>query len=220
MANYLPYIFNNGNNVLGHYRASTGLQTSTGQVAGNGIVFGGVWGGVNLAAILRVQIGIEIKTNVTTAQNFNFNLYSFRAATGKYTGTSATHASSLQGAQMRTNMPSTQWLTGANGDFCSLGGSLTGLTAAAGKSNSGSPIGSTTFGTLFNSSSTGTAVLITAGAAVAPAGPADLFSLQPGISHPLILTPNDGIEIQQITATGAGTLNYIVVVEWAEILNL
>ncbi len=216
---YLPYSFNQGNNVLGHYRASSGLQTTTGTVGAGGIVFSGCYGGPNLAAVLGVYIDIEITHAVTTAINFDFNLFSFRGATGKAAGTSSVVAT-LSGQQMRSNMANPLWSTGTNGEMRSLGGSLTGLTAAGGKTNSGSPIGSVSFAAIANVDLTSTAVALVVGAMTAPAGLQPLYQLQPGISHPLTLGPNDGLEIQRITAAGGQDLSYLVVVEWAEILQL
>lgn len=219
---YLPYIFNNNTTVLGHYRASTSFQTTSGAVGAgtSGVIFGAIYGGPNLAAILNVNLQIEVGTAGTVAQKLDYNLFAFRGASSKYTGSSATHVAGLLNAAMRPNMQSSQWLNGTNGDICSLGGSLTSLTTATGKANSTQPIGTASFGSLFNSSATGTATLITPGAALTPMN-SDLFSLRPGISHPLVLGTNDGLEIQQVTASGNSLiLAYAVTMEWAEVVNL
>jgi|ERR1051326_2906164 hypothetical protein len=217
---YLPYIFNNNTQVLGHYRCSTGSQTTSGAVGANGIIFGAVYGGPNIAVLLRLSLAVKVGTAGTVAQAIDFNLFSFTGAGGKYTGSSATHITGLGNAQMRPNMQSSQWFSGSNGDICSLGGSLTTLVAASGRTNSTNPIGSAAFGSLYNSSATGTATLITPGAALSPQN-ADLYTLQPGISHPLCLGINSGVEIQQIAASANSLiLAYIVTMEWAEVANL
>lgn len=219
MAQYLPYSFNQNNNILGHYRMSSGLQTTTGTVGAAGIVFSAIYGGPNFAAVLGIWIGIEITHVVTTALPIDFNLFSFTGATGKAAGASSVTAT-ISGQQMRPNMAPAQWATGNNGEFRSLGGSLTGLTAATGKTNSGSPIGSCAFGTLYNSSATGTAGALAIGDAPLPGTMQPLFVCQPGLSHPLTLGTNSGFEIQRITAAGGQDVSYLVVVEWAEVLNL
>lgn len=218
MAQYLPYSFNQGNNVLGHYRTSTAVLSTTGIPAANGVWFSAIYGGPNLAAILRVTLACEQIVAKAVDSPYDFALFSFTGATGKASGASSV-VSTLTNQQMRPNMAATQFASGTNGEMRGIGGSLTNLTAATGKVNSGSALGSVAFASIYPSTATGTATASPVGASLGPSQ--DLFVLQPGISHPLVLATNSGFEIQRITAGATGgDVGIIVTVEWAEVLNL
>ncbi len=221
MALYLPYSFNQGNNVLGHYRAMSALATTSGIPAAASIWFSGIYGGPNLAVLLRVAMAVEVTTAKAVASPFDFSLYLFRGATGKASGAS-TVVMTLSGQQMRPSMANTQWASGANGEMRTIGGSLTaGIVAASGKVNSSSPIGGAVFNPIYSTTATGTATALPVGANVGAPAFQDLYALTPGVSHPPTLATNDGIEIQRITA-GATTadISCLFLIEWAEVLNL
>lgn len=219
---YLPYIFNNGSNVLGHYRAmNAALATTSGVPAAASIWFSGIYGGPNLAVITRFAMAVELTTAKAVASPFDFSLFLFRGATGKASGT-GTVVMSLSGQQMRPNMASTQWANGANGEMRTIGGSLTaGCAAATGKTNSASPIGGAVFNPIYSTTATGTATALPVGANVGSPAFQDLYVLQPGVSHPPVLGTNDGLELQRITAGATSAdISCLFLIEWAEVLNL
>lgn len=225
MAFNIPYKFNNGNTILGHYRIAHGLFTTSGSMGAgsSGIVWSGIFGGgngANYAVVTRLGIGVEVTTAITTAAAFNFQAFLFSGATGKAAGTSSVTATLSDCRVFPLGMTPTQWGQG-NGEMRGLGGSLTTLTAATGKANQAQAFGQANFGALYDTSATGTAVLVSPGAALSGTGAqgfySDLFVLQPGVNHPIVLGSNQGIEIQHIAAPGATGLSYSVLVEWAEV---
>jgi hypothetical protein len=222
MAIYLPYIFNNNNTVLGHYRAmNPALATTSGVPAANSIWWSGIYGGPNLAVITRFAMAVEVTTAKAVASPFDFAMYLFRGATGKASGT-GTVVLTLGGQQMRPNMAPTQWSNGSNGEMRTIGGSLTaGIVAATGKANSSSPIGGAVFNPIYSTTATGTATALPVGANVGSPAFQDLYTLQPGVTHPITLGTNDGLEVQRITA-GATTadISCLFLLEWAECLSL
>jgi hypothetical protein len=202
-------------NGYGHYRAVTYSGAAAGLTAGQ-IISSLWWKDTSRKFVLtRLAMNIEVLTAITTACVFDAQAFVTRGITAASSGAgSSTLAATGNFQKAQANMGSSL-LTGSGGELRTVG-TTTPITAAAGKTNDGAPFGAAFWGSLFNSTSTGTAVLVSPGAAITPGGFQDLFSLSP-YNSPIVLAANEGIEIQVITANNAtGTVKYGFLWEWAE----
>lgn len=218
-----PLDYTLGGQLLGHYRAvafASGINGLTAAQIVQSIRF------VDPAAVgsapsrylvlLRYAACLEVLTAITTAPVFDLQSFVFRGSTGASSGTASTTLT-LSGNNQKARVTMGSALL-ANGEVRTAQGAAQPLTASAGKTNDSAPFGAAVFGVLFDTSATGTAVLVSPGAAVTPGGWQDLYSLSSPYSHPIVLANNDGIETQVITANNAaGTVKYGFLLEWAEV---
>ena len=62
-------------------------------------------------------------------------------------------------------------------------------------------------------------MLVSPGAAITPGSWQDLYSINSPYQHPQVFAANEGIETQVITANNAtGTVKYLFLIEWAEVI--
>lgn len=163
--------------------------------------------------LTRLAVNMEVLSNITAAPVFDVAAFITRNITAASSGSGSSTWTGL-GGKMQGSMPNSR-LVADGGELRTLG-TTTALTAAAGKTNDALSFGQAYFGTLYNSSATGTAVLITVGAGVQPGGFQDLYNFQTS-NHPIVLGQNDGLEIQTITANNTtGTVKYGFLFEWVE----
>lgn len=198
----------------GHYRAVS-FSGAAAVLSASDIVASLRWTDANRYLVLtRLAMNVEILTNVTVAPVFDAQAFVFRGSTGNAAGTNSTTLTLTGDNQKgRKTMGSSSF--GNSGEIRTIG-STVHLTACTGKTNDSAPFGAAFWGALYNSSSTGTAVLEAVGAAVSP-GWQDLFVVSSPYTHPIVLQQNEGVEVQIITANNtAGTVKYGFLWEWAE----
>ncbi len=198
----------------GHYRA-VAYSGAAAVLSTTDIIASLRWTDANRYFVLtRLAMNVEVLTNVTVAPVFDAAAYVFRGSTGNASGTNSTTLT-LTGDNNKDRKTMAASLFGNSGEIRTIGTTVK-LTACAGKTNDSAPFGSAYWGGLYNSSSTGTAVLLTVGAAI-NGGTQDLFAVGP-YTHPIVLQANEGIEVQIITANNtAGTVKYGFLWEWAEV---
>lgn len=201
---------------LGHYRAISLAAAVNGLTAGQ-IIASLTWRAPSPFFVLtRLSAQFEVLTAITTACVLDLKAFVFRGASAVASGTGSTTLTLTGNNQkMKSSMAATQF--SAFGEIRTAQGAAQPITAAASKVNDGAPFGWASFGTLFDTSGTGTAVLVKPGAAVTPGGWNDLYTYTPGTQHPLVLGSGEGIEIQVHTANNTdGTVTYAFLWEWIE----
>lgn len=202
-------------NVLGHYRAVT-FSGAAAVLSATDILASLWWADPTRFFVLeRLAMNIEVLTAITIAPVFDAQAFVFRGATGASAGTSSTVLSGTAPKQKLRSTMGPMLLT-QQGELRTIGTTVK-LTACTGKTNDSAPFGAAFWGGIEASNATGTAVLMSVGAFCAP-GWQDLYSVSSPYSHPLVLSQNEGIEIQCITANNTtGTVKYGFVWEWAEV---
>ncbi len=202
--------------VMGHYRAISLAAAVNGLTAAQ-IIASLTWRAPSPYFVLtRLAAQVEVITAVTTACVLDLKAFVFRGASAVATGSGSTVLTLTGNNQkMKASMGTTQF--SAFGEIRTAQGAAQPITAAASKTNDAAPFGWASFGTLFDTSGTGTAVLVKPGAAVTPGGWNDLYTFNPGTQYPLVLSSGEGIEIQVHTADNAdGTITYAFLWEWFE----
>lgn len=186
--------------LLGHYRASlvTGLTVS---IAAAGILASLRWAATNYLVLMRIDASACCGTAVTTVVNMGeLAAFIFRGSTG--------NAASGTAVSLLGNNQKTRQIMGAS-QVADLRVSAAGaLTAAGGKTNDGVPFA--------------TAVLqfpsVVTQTVAAPAPKVNLYRWDALGQHPVVLSPNEGIEIQNVdTGPTTGQVKYFFDFEWAEV---
>ncbi len=201
---------------LGHYRAVT-FSGAVNTISAAGILASLWWADATRFFVLeRLSMQLEVLTAITAAPVFDAQAFVFRGATAASSGSGSSVLSGSGDKQKARKTMSSMILTQA-GELRTIG-TTTAITAVAGKTNDSAPIGAATWGCLFDTSATGTAVLVSPGAAITPGGWQDLYAVTNPYQHPLVLSQNEGIEVQVITANNtSGTVKYAFLWEWAEV---
>jgi hypothetical protein len=201
--------------VLGHYRAIT-FSGACNTITAGLILASLRWADPSrLFVLTRLAMAIEVLTAITAAPVFDAQAFIFRGSTGNASG-SGSSVLTMTGANQKTRASMGSSLFATSGEIRTLG-TTTALTACAGKTNDAAPFGSAFWGCLYNTTATGTAVLVSPGAALSPQGWNDLYSLNSLYQHPEVLVANEGVEVQVITANNtSGTVKYAFLWEWAE----
>lgn len=203
---------------IGQYRAITHSGACASLSAGD--IIASLWwaDATRFFKLNRLAMNLTVLSNITAAPVFDAEAFVFRGATAASSGSGSSTLSGVGDKQkLRKTMPN-MILTQA-GELRTVGTTTT-LTASAGKTNDSASFGYATWGSLFNSSATGTAVLVTVGAGLSPGGWQDLYNAGASDSYPLILSQNEGIEIKIKTANNAsGTVRYSFLWEWAELAS-
>lgn len=199
----------------GHYRAVT-FSGAVNSISGAGILASLWWNDPTRKFVLtRLAMNIEVLTAITAAPVFDAAAFVTRGITAASSGSGSSTLTGTGNSQKAQVGMASSLLVGSGGELRTVG-TTTALTAAAGKTNDASPFGAAFWGCLFDSSATGTAVLVSPGAAITPGGFQDLFALGP-YNHPIVLSADEGIEIQAITANNTtGTVKYGFLWEWTE----
>lgn len=209
----IPYL-------LGQYRAVSVAASVRGLTAGQ-IIATLTWANANNNFVLtRLACQLEVVTAITTAPIFDLAAYVFRGAAGNSSGSASTTISLVGNYQDdKSTMP-----TSLVSEIRTSQGSAKPLTADTSKTNDGAPFGFCSWGVLYNTSLGGTAVLVSPGAAMHPAGWNNLYHCKPGTHYPLTLAAGEGIEIQLVndgnTVAASGTVHYSFLWEWAECIAI
>ena len=183
--------------LLGHYRAAL-VSGATNSLAAAAVLASLRWTSTNFLVLVRISASAGIQTALTAVADMNeINCFIFRGSTGN---AAAGTAVSLNGVNQKNRQ--------------SMGTSLVAdlrvataaaVTAATGKTNDGVPFasGCLAFPT------------ITIGSC---APKIDLYKWDALGQYPVILSSNEGIEIQNVnTGPTVGAVRYFFDLEWAEV---
>lgn len=203
-------------NGFGHYRAVT-FSGAAASIGAAGIIASLWWKDASRKFVLtRLAMNVEVLTAITAAAVLDAQAFVARGITGASVGAGSSVLTGTGNNQKDLSTMGASLLVGSGGELRTLG-TTTALTAATGKTNDASPFGAAFWGSLFNSTATGIATLVSPGAAITPGGWQDLYSVNSAYQHPLVLSLNEGIEVQAITAGNTtGTIKYGFLWEWAE----
>lgn len=203
-----------GGTVLGHYRA-VGLSGAVNTISAAGILNSLRWADSSrLFVLLRLSAQAWVASAITATATIDLQAFIFRGSTSNASGSgSSTVTFTGNNQKCRFNMGTS--LFASNGEIRTIG-TTTALTAAGGKTNDSVPFGAGGFNTFYSSNGTGTAAIVSAGVAGTPL---DLYKCDLSMGqHPIILAPNEGIEIQCLTATPTtGSIRYAFTYDWAEV---
>jgi hypothetical protein len=200
--------------VLGHYRAVSFTGTTV-SIGAAGILSSLWWrDAARFFVLLRLSAQAEVTSAITTATPVDLQAFVMRGITGAATG-GATLTMTGDAQKTRKNMSTSLLASSPQGAGEIRTASTAALTAATGKANDGAPFGVAVLPMLLATNGAGTAVALSAGTGCPMI--VDLYNCNM-YHHPIILSQNEGIEIQEITAGPVtGGIKFAFIWEWAEV---
>lgn len=184
---------------LGHYRAVL-VSGATNSLAAAAVLASLRWAVNNFLVLMRITAWAGIQTALTAVADMNeINAFIFRGSTGN---AAAGTAISFTGTNQKTRQ------TMGSSQVADLRvATAAAVTAATGKTNDGVPFASG--GLAFPA--------ITLGSC---APKIDLYKWDSHGQHPIVLSPNEGIELQNVnTGPTVGAVRYFFDFEWAEVAS-
>jgi hypothetical protein len=191
-----------GGNSLGAY--SVGLQSGVIAAAplGAGSVISSIrWAPANanaLCVLQRIKVGLGVHAALTQANAFDMEALIARSFTADYSSNNTQVSMLVQNGALRSSMPNSQ-LTTKGPQICTTAG-MTGATNT------------------LDANAFAVTALSVGGTTVGIGDMRTLYEYTAPTQHPVILSNNMGIVLQNISAgPSAGTFYYYVQYEWSEV---
>ncbi len=200
---------------LGHYSVVQASGVLTGTIGANGIMAGIRWAPPTLAylVLMRIKAGFSVTTVANVAApTFDLSAIVVRGFSVDFTvGTAISMVGVPGGCKMRATMGTS--LLGAAGPRIATTVVMSGQTFTADPA----PFAVQAYPLLTNVSVTGTATGVLAGTGT---NILTLYEWTGLGQHPVVLSPNEGVVVRQLTGTAFGTGTYTLYMqwEWAEVL--